>query len=188
MSATDEFASKIDELTTDVSIFQTDLNKVKTDVATIEPSLGEVKKDSAAFKSSLQVLASDMANHKDPPRFSCSVTSDEIRTSGVVTYNVCNVNHKDLMNRDTGHVTIEEAGDYYLTFSGNMVSVNAQAVWCALYKQTAGNEGWQVLGMINNYQRNGDNMDDRDSGSLSVIASLKEGDQVIKVFLRFRDK
>ncbi len=36
----------------------------------------------------------------------------------------------------------------------------------------------QVLGMINNYQRNGDNLDDRDSGSLSTITSLREGDQI----------
>ena len=82
------------------------------------------------------------------------------------------------MNSETGHVSIKESGDYFLTFSANMVSVNAQAVWCALYKQSAGNEGWQVLGMVNNYQKNGKDIDDRDSGSLALIASLKEGDQI----------
>ncbi len=80
----------------------------------------------------------------DPPRFSCAVTSDEIRTSGVITYNICNVNTDGLMDRETGHVTVKQAGDYFVSFTGNMVSVSAQAVWCALYKQSAGNEGWQV--------------------------------------------
>lgn len=127
--------------------------------------------------------------------------------SGVITYNICNVNKGDLMNRDTGHVSIKHSGDYFLSFTANMVSVNAQAVWCALYKQSAGqlanknywnkkgyepkdtqvnycvvvfsgNEGWQVLGMVNNYQRNADKIDDRDSGSLSLITPLKAGDQI----------
>ena len=35
-----------------------------------------------------------------------------------------------------------------------MVSSNSQAIWCALYKQSPGDEGWEVLGMINNYQVN----------------------------------
>lgn len=32
--------------------------------------------------------------------------------------------------------------------------------------------------MINNYQRDAGDEDDRDSGTISLIASLKEGDQV----------
>ena len=36
----------------------------------------------------------------------------------------------------------------------------------------------QVLGMINNYQRDAGEEDDRDSGSLTLLASLAEGDQV----------
>ena len=91
-------------------------------------------------------------------------------------------------------------GDYLLTFSANMVSADSQAVWCALYKQSPGDQGWQVgyysschvsccvtchdldvmqvLGMINNYQSEAGDEDDRDSGSLTVLSSLKEGDQV----------
>lgn len=73
------------------------------------------------------------------------------------------------------------AGDYMLSFTANMVSSNSQAIWCALYKQSPGDEGWQVLGMINNYQRDAGEEDDRDSGSLSLLATLKEGDQVAQV-------
>jgi len=71
-----------------------------------------------------------------------------------------------------------QAGDYFFTFTANMVSVNAQAVWCALYKQSAGSESWQVLGMVNNYLRGGSDVDDRDSGTLSALVSLEEGDQI----------
>jgi hypothetical protein len=35
-----------------------------------------------------------------------------------------------------------------------------------------------ILGMINNYQRDAGQEDDRDSGSLSLITPLDEGDQV----------
>ena len=98
------------------------------------------------------------------------------------------------MNLGTGHATVPIdgetdlishcipylclSGDYMLTFSANMVSADSQAVWCALYKQSPGDQGWQVLGMINNYQSDAGEEDDRDSGSLSVITSLEEGDQV----------
>ena len=73
-----------------------------------------------------------------------------------------------------------------------------QAVWCALYKQSGSDDaegGWEVLGMINNYQkdllkddgggggeRENSNVPgvaaDRDSGALTVIASLERGDKV----------
>ncbi len=36
----------------------------------------------------------------------------------------------------------------------------------------------QVLGMINNYQRDAGEEDDRDSGSLTVLTPLSQGDQV----------
>ena len=52
----------------------------------------------------------------------------------------------------TGHATVPADGDYVLTFTANMVSSNSQAIWCALYKQSPGDQGWQVLGMVNNYQ------------------------------------
>ena len=46
--------------------------------------------------------------------------------------------------QETGHVTVPESGDYLLSFSANMVAVNSQAIWCALYKQSPGEEGWQA--------------------------------------------
>ena len=52
------------------------------------------------------------------------------------------------MNKKTGHISVKHPGDYYLSFTANMVSVNSQAIWCAIYKQTAGNDAWQVLGKI----------------------------------------
>ncbi len=42
----------------------------------------------------------------------------------------------------------------------------------------------QVLGMINNYQREAGEEDDRDSGSLTVLSPLAQGDQVGKFYCR----
>ena len=44
----------------------------------------------------------------------------------------------------TGHATAPVSGDYMLSFTANMVSSNSQAIWCALYRQAPGDEGWQV--------------------------------------------
>ena len=76
-----------------------------------------------------------------------------------------------LILKGTGHATAPAAGDYVLSFTANMVSSNSQvqlmmiqmieicddcddefadndeqsqAIWCALYKQSPGDEGWQV--------------------------------------------
>ena len=107
------------------------------------------------------------------------MTGDEVRVSGVISYDECGVNAGKMMNLATGHATLPVDGDYMLTFSANMVSSDSQAVWCALYKQSPGDQGWQVLGMINNYQSEAGEEDDRDSGSLTVLTPLKQGDQVI---------
>jgi hypothetical protein len=58
------------------------------------------------------------------------------------------VNTDELMNRQTGHFTARTSGDYFISFTANLVSVNSQAIWCALYKQSSGKEGWEVLGNI----------------------------------------
>ena len=60
------------------------------------------------------------------------------------SYDECNVNSNKMMNLGTGHATVPLDGDYLLTFSANMVSSDSQAVWCALYKQSPGDQGWQV--------------------------------------------
>ena len=54
-----------------------------------------------------------------------------------------------MMNKKTGHISVRQPGDYFLSFTANMVSVNSQAIWCAIYKQSAGNDAWQVLGINN---------------------------------------
>ena len=74
--------------------------------------------------------------------------SDEVRVPGVITYSTCNVNTDAMMNKKTGHISVRHPGDYFLSFTANMVSVNSQAIWCAIYKQSAGNDAWQVLGML----------------------------------------
>ena len=65
---------------------------------------------------------------------------------GFLFSSLCKVNTDDVMNRQTGHFTAKTSGDYFITFTANLVSVNSQAIWCALYKQSSGKEGWEVLG------------------------------------------
>ncbi len=38
----------------------------------------------------------------DPPRFSCGVTGDEIKVSGVIVYDECAVNANNMMNLVSG--------------------------------------------------------------------------------------
>jgi hypothetical protein len=40
----------------------------------------------------------------DPPRFSCGVTGDEIKVSGVVVYDECTVNTNKMMNLVSGNL------------------------------------------------------------------------------------
>ncbi|TRY70641.1 hypothetical protein TCAL_15045 [Tigriopus californicus] len=174
----DSLDTRLGSLSTNITDMSRDIQKCKSEIGEVRPDVESLASDLVTFRSTVTLLASDVGGQRDPPRFSCSVTSDEIRVSGVILYNICNVNTNDFMNRETGHATIKDSGDYFLSFTANMVSVNSQAVWCALYKQSSGNEGWQVLGMINNYQKNGENMADRDTGSMTLITSLKAGDQV----------
>ena len=79
------------------------------------------------------------------------IFSDKARVPGVITYSTCNVNTDAMMNKKTGHISVRHPGDYFLSFTANMVSVNSQAIWCAIYKQSAGNDAWQVLGMLNGF-------------------------------------
>ncbi|XP_023338151.1 GRIP and coiled-coil domain-containing protein C27D7.02c [Eurytemora carolleeae] len=149
-----------------------------SDLETLMPGFGLIEEDISNIRNGITQLSKALESASDPARFSCGVTGEEIKVSGVVVYDECFVNSKNMMNKETGHVTVPETGDYLLSFSANMVSVNSQAIWCALYKQSPGEEGWQVLGMINNYQQDAGEEDDRDSGSLSILSPLSKGDQV----------
>jgi len=166
-----ELSKNITGITDVVSVTRSEFSKIKPEVDLIATDITTIRNGMSRVTKAVRSIA-------DPPRFSCGVTGDEIKVSGVITYDECAVNREKMMNAGTGHATVPVEGDYLLSFTANMVSSNSQAIWCALYKQSPGDEGWQVLGMINNYQRDAGDEDDRDSGSLSILASLKEGDQV----------
>jgi len=159
-----QLARNMTSLSSAVGKLRPEVDFLATDVTSVRDGVGRVTR-------ALKLMS-------DPPRFSCGVTGEELKVSGVISYDECTVNFSDMMNKGTGHATAPAAGDYMLSFTANMVSSDSQAIWCALYKQSPGDEGWQVLGMINNYQRDAGDEDDRDSGSLSLLASLAEGDQV----------
>ncbi|CAB4058621.1 unnamed protein product [Lepeophtheirus salmonis] len=165
-------STNLTTLTREVLFVKNELSSV------IRRDMKEVKSDVVNLKSILNSMVKQFGSVMDPSRFSCSVTSDEIRTAGVITYSVCNVNSDEMMNKNNGHVTVKQSGDYLLSFTANLVSVNSKAIWCALYKQSPGSDGWKVLGMINNFQSDAAAEDDRDSASLTLISNLEAGDQI----------
>jgi len=144
----------------------------------LRPELSILGSDMSNIRNGVARLSRAITSVTNPARFSCGVTGEEVKVSGVIVYDDCSVNIDDMMNKENGHATAPVTGDYVLTFTANMVSSDSQAIWCALYKQTPGDEGWKVLGMINNYQQDAGEVDDRDSGSITILASLKKGDQV----------
>lgn len=139
-----EMDERMKRVSEDVTAVGREVSRLRRDFADTGEEMQTITAEVGAFQAGFAKMSAQMSAVADPPRFSCAVTSDEIRTSGVITYNICNVNTDGLMDRETGHVTVKQAGDYFVSFTGNMVSANAQAVWCALYKQSAGNDGWQV--------------------------------------------
>ena len=173
-----EVEDRVRELSRNVTVMKEDVSSTKTEVSQLSPEISLIATDISALRSGISRMSVTVSGLSDPPRFSCGVTGEEVKVSGVISYDECAVNTEKMMNLGTGHATVPTDGDYLLSFSANMVSSSGQAVWCALYKQSPGDQGWQVLGMINNYQSEAGEEDDRDSGSLTVISSLKEGDQV----------
>jgi len=163
--------NEVNQLTRNMTSLSSAVGKLRPEVDFLATDVTSVRDGVGRVTRALKLMS-------DPPRFSCGVTGEELKVSGVISYDECTVNFSDMMNKGTGHATAPAAGDYMLSFTANMVSSDSQAIWCALYKQSPGDEGWQVLGMINNYQRDAGDEDDRDSGSLSLLASLAEGDQV----------
>ena len=65
----------------------------------------------------------------DPPRFSCGVTGDEVKVSGVISYDECGINTNDMMNLGTGHATVPIDGrKFVLILYGRNDRVNANFV------------------------------------------------------------
>ena len=192
VKAFEDVEEEVADLAKNLTGMSSRVTLTRQEVAKLRPEVDFLVTDITSVRDGMSRMTRAMQIISDPPRFSCGVTGEELKVSGVITYDECTVNFDSMMNQvsgssavrdhlgvqDTGHATVPAAGDYMLSFTANMVSSNSQAIWCALYKQSPGDEGWQVLGMINNYQRDAGDEDDRDSGSLSLLASLAEGDQV----------
>ena len=155
-----EVEDRVRELSRNVTVMKEDVSSTKTEVSQLSPEISLIATDISALRSGISRMSVTVSGLSDPPRFSCGVTGEEVKVSGVISYDECAVNTEKMMNLGTGHATVPTDGDYLLSFSANMVSSSGQAVWCALYKQSGGGDdspagegGWEVLGMINNYQK-----------------------------------
>jgi len=148
----EDVEDKVRELGRNVTGVKDDVSSTKTELSKLSPEINLIATDISALRTGISRMSVTVSSLSDPPRFSCGVTGEEVKVSGVIAYDECAVNTDKMMNLGTGHATVPTNGDYLLSFSANMVSSSGQAVWCALYKQSPGDQGWQVLGMINNYQ------------------------------------
>ena len=54
--------------------------------------------DMTSLRKRLSRMTRTVNSLSDPPRFSCGVTGDEIKVSGVITYDECNVNTDNMMD------------------------------------------------------------------------------------------
>ena len=153
-----EMDQRLAYLYTNITTIRTQLTTVRESLTALGPDMDLIHSDMDKFRTDVNELSTELAVMADPARFSCAVTTDEIREPGVITYSTCNVNANAMMNKNTGHITVRDPGDYFLSFTANMVSVNSQAIWCAIYKQSPGSDGWQVLGknfmfILNRYRQ-----------------------------------
>jgi len=107
-----EANSGLDGISGDVQAMGREVSRLKKDLSQMSPDVTELMRGSSEMRDTVSILSARMAASVDPPRFSCAVTSEEIRTSGVITYNACNVNVGELVDAQTGHATVKQVGNF----------------------------------------------------------------------------
>ena len=75
------------------------MTSVSTDVAKLRPELEFLVTDVTSVRNGVTRLTRALQLLSDPPRFSCGVTGEELKVSGVITYDECTVNYNKMMNK-----------------------------------------------------------------------------------------
>jgi chromosome segregation ATPase len=86
-----ELSKNITGVTDVVSVTRSEFSKIKPEVDLIATDITTIRNGMSRMTKAVQSIA-------DPPRFSCGVTGDEIKVSGVITYDECTVNREKMMN------------------------------------------------------------------------------------------
>ena len=86
-----ELSKNITGVTDVVSVTRSEFSKIKPEVDLIATDINTIRNGMSRVTKAVQSIS-------DPPRFSCGVTGDEIKVSGVITYDECGVNREAMMN------------------------------------------------------------------------------------------
>ena len=86
-----ELSKNITGVTNVVSVTRREFLKIKPEVDLIATDINTIRNGMSRVTKAVQSIS-------DPPRFSCGVTGDEIKVSGVITYDECGVNREAMMN------------------------------------------------------------------------------------------
>ena len=123
ISSLDSVEGRVRELDRNLTGVRDDMSTTQTQLAQITPEVSLIATDISALRAGISRMSVTVSSMADPPRFSCGVTGEEVKVSGVIAYDECAVNTEKMMNLGTGHATVPVSGDYLLTFSANMVSL-----------------------------------------------------------------
>ena len=121
LSSLERVEGRVRELGRNLTGVRDDLTSSRTQLAQLSPEVSLIATDISALRAGISRMSVTVSSMADPPRFSCGVTGEEVKVSGVIAYDECAVNTEKMMNLGTGHATVPVSGDYLLTFSANMV-------------------------------------------------------------------
>lgn len=92
-------AKKIGDLEEDFDGIDKAVTVTRAEMDQIKPEVDLIATDISSMRNKMARITGKMNSLADPPRFSCGVTGDEIKVSGVITYDECNVNSNKMMNQ-----------------------------------------------------------------------------------------
>ena len=89
---------KLDELSRNVTGVSDVVAVTRNEFSKIKPEVDLIATDITTIRNGMSRMTKAVQSISNPPRFSCGVTGDEIKVSGVITYDECNVNSEKMMN------------------------------------------------------------------------------------------
>ena len=98
MESIDEIDVKIARLSQNMSGVTEAVTVTRREFSKIKPEVDLISTDITTIRNGMSRMSKAVQSIADPPRFSCGVTGDEIKVSGVITYDECTVNREKMMN------------------------------------------------------------------------------------------
>merc|ERR1712018_959388 len=92
---------KIKELSKNMTEVNKDIISTRDSLTKLSPEVSLIATDISALRTGITRMSRSLQTMADPPRFSCGVTGDEVKVSGVISYDECGINTNDMMNLGT---------------------------------------------------------------------------------------